>query len=176
MLHERQAITLWWYEPTLIPGLLQTDAYARKLIGNFTPPLDEETVEERVVARLERQDLLTRKPPAACSFVLYEAVLRVPHADKEQLLRLLEMGRRNNVAIQVLPYERAITAALMGPMVFLETGDHERLAYSEGQAVSQLTSDPEVVSSYTERLSMIRAEAFSPAESARFVERMVEEL
>lgn len=176
MLHERLAITLWWYEPTLIPGLLQTEAYAQKLIGNFTPPLDEETVEERVAARLERQDLFTRKPPVACSFVLYEAVLRGPHADKDQLLRLLEMGRRSNVSIQVLPYERAITAALMGPLVFLETRDHERFAYSEGQSASELTSDPAVVSSYTERLSMIRAEALSPAESARFIERMVEEL
>lgn len=175
MLHEREAISLWWYEVALVPGLLQTEAYARRLIGNRCPPLDEETVEERVAARLERQDLVIRKPPVACSFAIYEAVLRGPHVDTGQLLHLLEVGSRNNVTIQVLPFERAVPAALLGAMVLLEARDHERLAFSEGQLVTQLTSDPEVVSSYTERLSMIRAEALSAAESAQFIERMVED-
>jgi hypothetical protein len=78
------------------------------------------------VARMERQELLTRKPPVACSFVLYEAVLRGPLVDKEQLLHLWTAGSRNNVTIQVLPFARAIPAALIGPMVLLETRDHER--------------------------------------------------
>ncbi|NUK04724.1 helix-turn-helix domain-containing protein [Streptomyces lunaelactis] len=176
MLHEREAISVWWYEPTLIPGLLQTEGYARALIGNRCPPLDEETAEERVAARLERQEILTGKPPVACSFVLYDAALRIPEVDKEQLHLLLKMGQRTNVSIQVLPFDRAIPAALVGQMVLLETRDHARLAYTEGQSVSQLTEDPEVVSTQTERLSMIRAEALSAEESARFVERMADQL
>ncbi len=86
------------------------------------------------------------------------------------------MGKQSNVTIQVLTYDQAISVALNGPLVLLETRDHERLAFSEGQSVSQLTSEPEVVSSYSEGLSMIRAVALSPAESARFIERMAEEL
>ncbi|MFE4606795.1 DUF5753 domain-containing protein [Streptomyces niveus] len=159
-----------------IPGLLQTETYARTLIGGHCPPLDEETVEERVAARLERQSLLTRRPLAALNFVLYEAALRGPHVDKEQLLHILEQGRRGILTVQVLPFHRANPTSLTGPMVLLETRDHERLALSEGQSVSQLTDDPGVVSSHTERLSMIRAVALSPAESARFIERMVEAL
>ncbi|MEN8649509.1 helix-turn-helix transcriptional regulator [Streptomyces sp. 21So2-11] len=176
MLHEREAISLWWYEVALIPGLLQAKTYMCGLIGNHCPPLDEETVEERVAARLERQSLLTRKPLAALSFVVYEAALRGPQVDTGQLLHLMRAGERSNVSIQVLPYDRAVPAALLGPMVLLETPDHERLAFTEGPMVSQLTSDPEVVSSHSERLSMIRAVALSPAESARFIERMVDEL
>lgn len=173
---EAEAISLWSYEVALIPGLLQTEAYARALIGNHCPPLDDETVEERVAARLERQSLLTRKPLAALNFVLYEAALRGPHVDKEQLLHMLDQGKRGNLTVQVLTFDCANPAALAGPMVLLETRDHERLALSDGQSISQLTDDPRVVSSHTERLSMIRALALSPDESARFIERMVEEL
>ncbi|MFD3931989.1 helix-turn-helix domain-containing protein [Streptomyces sp. NPDC058614] len=176
MEREREAISRWSYEVTLVPGLLQTKGYARELIENRVPPLDEETVEERIAARMDRQAILTdRKPPVALSFVLYEAVLRSPQVDAEQLRRLLEVSRLRNVVLQVLPFERAIPAALMGPMVLLETRDHERFAFTEGPFASELSADPDVVSRVTERLSMIRTQALSPAESARFIERMVDQ-
>ncbi|GAB2957154.1 helix-turn-helix transcriptional regulator [Streptomyces pseudoechinosporeus] len=173
---EREAAILGWYELVLIPGLLQTNAYARRLIGDHYPPLDEETVNERVEARMERRELLSRKPLVVCNFVLYEAALRGPHVDKEQLLDLLDVGQMSNISIQVLPFDRAVPAALLGPMVLLETRDHERFAFDEGQFASNLSFDPAVVSSQAERLSMIRAVALSPAESVRSIERMAEEL
>lgn len=176
MEREKEAISLWWYETMHVPGLLQTKGYARALIQNHVPPLDEETVEERIAARMERQVILTgRKPPVALSFVLYEAVLRAPQVDVEQLCHLLEVSRPWNVVVQVLPFERGVAAAFMGPLVLLETRDHERFAYTEGQLGSELSADPEAVSRATERLSMIRAEALSPEESARFIERMVDQ-
>ncbi|WP_279616360.1 helix-turn-helix domain-containing protein [Streptomyces atriruber] len=176
MAREDEALSLWSYEVALIPGLLQTEAYARALFGGRCPPVDEETVEERVAARLGRQALLSRKPPVAISFVIYEAALRVPQVDKAQAVRLLEVGGLYNVSLQVLPFKRAMSSALAGPMVLLETRDHERLALSEGQSVSQLTSDPDVVTAQSERLSMIRTVALSPTESAQFIERMVDDL
>ncbi|MFE9602645.1 helix-turn-helix domain-containing protein [Streptomyces hokutonensis] len=173
---EREAISRWSYETTLVPGLLQTEPYARALIENRLPPLDEATVEKRIAARIERQALLTGcTPPMAVSFVLYEAVLRSPQVDTEQLHRLLWTFRLRNVVLQVLPFERAISDALVGPMVLLETSDHQRFAFTEGPFVSELSADPEVVSRVSERLSMIRAQALSPAESARFIERMVDQ-
>lgn len=176
MEREREAISLWTYEVTYIPGLLQTKGYARALIENHVPPLDEETAEERITARIERQAILTGcKPPVAFSFILYEAALRSPQVDAEQLRRLLEVSRLWNVVVQLLPFERAVAAALMGPMVLLETRDHERFAFTEGPLGSELSADPGVVSRTTERLSMIRAQALSPAESARFLKRMVDQ-
>ncbi|MFD4598373.1 DUF5753 domain-containing protein [Streptomyces sp. NPDC058464] len=113
---EKEATSLWWYEVALVPGLLQTQAYARALIDNRIPPLDGETVEERIAARMDRQAILTaRKPPVGLSFVLYEAVLRSPLVDGEQLSRLLEVSRLRNAVVQVLPFERAFSDALMGP-------------------------------------------------------------
>lgn len=176
MEREREATSIWWYEVTYIPGLLQTRSYARALIDNHVPPLDDETVEERIAARMERQAILTdRKPPVGLSFVLYEAVLRSPLVDDEQLRRLLEVSRPRNVVVQVLPFERAVPTALMGPMVLLETRDYERFAFTEGPFASELSADPGVVSRVTERLSMIRTQALDPDESARFIERMVDQ-
>ncbi|MFG2777597.1 helix-turn-helix domain-containing protein [Streptomyces prunicolor] len=173
---EKEAISRWSYDATYIPGLLQTKEYTRALIENRYPPLDEETVEERITGRMERQAILTeRKPPVALSFTIYEAALRSPLVDSAQLHHLLQVSRLRNVVIQVLPFGQAIPAALLGPMVLLETRDHERFAYAEGQLGSQLMADPDIVSRTTERLSMIRAEALSPAESARFIERMVDQ-
>ncbi|MFK0118759.1 helix-turn-helix domain-containing protein [Streptomyces sp. NPDC090994] len=174
MEREREAISIWWYEVALIPGLLQTAAYARKLISDRLPPQDEETVEERVATRMDRQTILTTpKPPVACCFVLYEAALRSPLVDKEQLERLLEVGRLRNVVIQVLPFEQAFSNALEGPMVLIETRDRERYAFAEGAFASELSADPGAVGRVTEALSMIRTRALDPEESARFIERMV---
>jgi transcriptional regulator with XRE-family HTH domain len=175
MEREKEAISLWWYGTLYVPGLLQTEAYARALIQSHVPPLDAETAEGRIAARLERQEILTgRKPPVAFSFVLHEAALRNPQVDADQLHRLLEVSRLWNVVVQVLPYDRACAVALLGPVVLLETRDHERFAYTEGQLGSELTADPGAVSRASERLSMIRAQALGPDESTRFVERMVD--
>ncbi len=174
MEREREAISLWWYEDTLVPGLLQTEKYARTLIEHRNPPLDEETIEERIAARMERQAILTeRKPPVGLSFVLYEAVLPSPLVDDEQLNRLLEASLLRNVALQVLTFERAIPAGLLGSTVLLETQAYERFAFSEGPIASELSANPGVVNRVSERLSMMRTEALSPVESARFIKGMV---
>lgn len=59
---EAAAISLQSYQPLLIPGLLQTPEYARALMKDSCPPLDDDTIEERVAARVERQEKLTRTP------------------------------------------------------------------------------------------------------------------
>lgn len=179
MIYEERAIVMNWYESLLIPGLLQTEEYATALMRGWCPPLDEETVTERVAARMERQAVLTRTPPVALNFVIHEAALRArvggPEVRHGQLLRLLEAGELWNVALHVLPYDRTVPAALSGSMVLLETAEHEHFVYFEGQSQSRLTSDPDEVSTQTQRYGMIRGQALDCAESARFIERMAGE-
>ncbi|MEG3628549.1 helix-turn-helix domain-containing protein [Streptomyces poriticola] len=175
MEREREAISYWSYEAGLIPGLLQAKGYMQALIEGYVPPLDEGTVEERIAGRVERQAILTdRKPPVAFAFTVYEAALRSPLVDDEQLRCLLKAAELRNVVLQVLPFERSIPIAVMGPLVLMETSDHERFAYTECQFISDLSAEPTVVRRVTERLSMIRAQALSPAESVRFIERMAD--
>ncbi|MEU4496921.1 helix-turn-helix transcriptional regulator [Streptomyces sp. NPDC023998] len=180
MAAEAEAIALHWYEPLLIPGLLQTEDYARTLISESCPPLDDETVEERVRARMERQEALTRKTSTVFSFVVYEAALRTMVGGREaiqrQLERVLEAGKLRNVSIQVLPMGRCSGLALQGPVVLLENSDNERCAYSEVQTTSALYADPAKVSELTQRHDMIRRHALSVEESAEFIRKVAEEL
>ncbi|MGP3950422.1 helix-turn-helix domain-containing protein [Streptomyces sp. 7N604] len=176
---EAEAIALHWYGTLLIPGLLQTEEYARALIGSHCPPLGDETIEERVKARLQRQEMLD-KSTVLFGFVIYEAALRTmvggAEVMKRQLHQLLELGKRRNVAIQVLPFDRGAHPGLNGPMVLLETTEHEHYAYVEGQETGALYPDPEKVSVLTQRHGMIRMQALGVEESARFIRKVAEEL
>ncbi|MFE5870102.1 helix-turn-helix domain-containing protein [Streptomyces roseifaciens] len=175
---EAEAVVLWSYQPMLIPGLLQTDEYARALMAGGRPLLDEETIQRRVAARLERQELLRRASPVDFSFIVHEAALRTPmgsaDAHKRQLLRLLEVSHLRHVCLQVLPFDRVVPDALIGPMVLLETKHGQRFALAEGQELSHFSS--EEVGILAQRYGMIRAQALSSEETQRFIERMVDEL
>lgn len=177
---EKAAIVVLWYEPLVIPGLLQTEDYARVLMNDSCPPLDEETVDERVAARMERQEKLTRRPYARFDFVVYEAALRSgtggPAVMKRQLQRLREIGAWRNVTIQVLPADGRCVAALMGSLVLLETAEHEHFAYVEGPETSALYSNPETISLLTQHHGMIRSQALTVEESARYLTEVEEQL
>jgi len=179
VLVEAEAITVQWYEPLLIPGLLQTEEYARELISNDCPPLDEETVEERVGARLKRQEKLTSKPPALFNYVIHEAALHAVVGDegvmRRQLEHLLTVGQRRNVSIQVLLFKFAPAAALSGPIVLVETTDHEQYAFADGQETGALYGSGDKLSTLTQRHGMIRTQALSVEESARFIRKVAEE-
>lgn len=177
---EADAIGMHWYEPLLIPGLLQTEEYARALISGSCPPLDDETVEERVGARLRRQEALTRKKSVVFSFVMYEAALRSMVGGSEGMVRqlehLLEVSKLRNVSIQVLPVGRCSGIALIGPVVLLETPEHEHYGYVEGHETGALYGDPGKVSALTARHGMIRMHALSVEESTGFIRKVAQEL
>lgn len=177
---EAEAIARHSYDALLIPGLLQTEEYARALISESHPPLDDETVEERVRARIQRQEALTRKTSTVFNLVLYEATLGTMVGGKEsmrrQLEHLLEVGQLRNVSIQVLPRGQCNGLALNGSMVLLETTDHDRYAYVEAPETSALHSDPSRVSALSEAHGMIRMQALSVEESAEFIRKVAEEL
>ncbi|AVH61353.1 transcriptional regulator [Streptomyces dengpaensis] len=133
---EAKATAIYMYANHLIPGLLQTSVYGRATFEVHCPPLEDDEMEARLAARLDRQRVLTRKPAPIAGFVLEEHVLRRPlggeQALKEQLGHILEIGKRRNIAIQVLPTARQIHAGLDGPMILLEGAEPERIAYVEG--------------------------------------------
>ncbi|WP_329175462.1 helix-turn-helix transcriptional regulator [Streptomyces sp. NBC_01477] len=178
MQYEAEAVVRNSYEPLLVPGLLQTEETARALIGGSWPHLDDETVEERVSARMDRKELLDIQNKLL-NFVVNEAALRIVLADrgthKRQLLELLEQGRRRNVAIQVLR-QRGPQAALNGPFVLLQMPDHENLTYEEGQSYGVLSGDAAKVTAVSQRYAMILRAALSTEDSAEFIRKLAEEL
>ncbi|WP_328632585.1 helix-turn-helix domain-containing protein [Streptomyces sp. NBC_00356] len=175
---EKDAITVSVYQPLLIPGLLQAPEYAKALIGASSPPLDDETVGERVAGRLKRQEALTTRTSVMFSFVMFEAALRTDVGGHgvmlRQLQRLLDVGELRNVSIQVLPFGRAYGVALNGAIALLETADHEHYAYVEGPETSTLYADLGKVSALMRAHDMIRVHALSPEDSAEFIRKVAE--
>ncbi|MFH8405118.1 helix-turn-helix domain-containing protein [Streptomyces sp. NPDC018019] len=177
---EADAIALHWYENLLVPGLLQTEEYARELMGNSFPPVDDETVETRVEFRLQRQERLEVEPTVLFSFVVYEAALRTGVGGAElmrrQLDRLLECQRLRNVSIQILPFGRAPYQALSGPVVLLETAEHDTYAYSAAQGASTLQSEASDVSQLAHLYGMIRMQALGVEDSDAYIRKVAKDL
>jgi transcriptional regulator with XRE-family HTH domain len=122
---EEAASSLSWYESELIPGLLQTEAYAHTLIEADNPGVDAEEIKRRVRLRLERQALVTRiTAPPRLELVLNEATIRRPVGGtdvmSEQLNRLREVSELPNVALRVMPFSAGLHHGIMsGPFVIL---------------------------------------------------------
>ncbi|CAM5277093.1 XRE family transcriptional regulator OS=Streptomyces alboniger OX=132473 GN=CP975_29140 PE=4 SV=1 [Streptomyces alboniger] len=176
---EAEALSRFSYDPLLVPGLLQTEGYARAVFAGHCPPLSEEIIDQHTEARLHRQKLLTRDPLAELSFIVGEEALRNPVGDADvmrgQWQRLLEVGLLRNVEVQLMPRETGFHAGLNGPFVVLESREHQHLGYIESQEVGCVVRDPAEVSAFGLRYGKLRSQASTPVESARFIERLVGE-
>ncbi|MFJ9914525.1 Scr1 family TA system antitoxin-like transcriptional regulator [Actinacidiphila glaucinigra] len=177
---ERAVVSLYTYDTHVINGLLQTEEYARVVLGAYCPTLETEEVERRVRARLARQSLLTRAPAPQLAFVIEEWVLRRPvggrSVHRSQLARLLEAAALRHVTVQVMPLSHTAHAGFDGPMSLLETPDLRLLAYLEVQGRSVLVDGRDEVSKLHQRYAMIRSQALSVGDSARVIEQIAGEL
>ncbi|MGH7866698.1 MAG: DUF5753 domain-containing protein, partial [Candidatus Dormibacteraceae bacterium] len=123
---EEAAAQFHWYESELVPGLLQTEDYARTLIRADNPGVDDAEIERRVQLRIQRQALLTRvTAPPELNVVLNEAIVRRPVGGNKamalQLTRLMELGELDNVAIRVMAFEAGMHYGIMsGTFVMLD--------------------------------------------------------
>jgi transcriptional regulator with XRE-family HTH domain len=176
---EAEAVELHVYANQAVPGLLQTDEYARAVFTNWRPLLDEETVEQRVTARLARQSIFSRLPLPTISFVIEETVLCRPLGGpavmRGQLEQVLLTGQRRNVEIQVMPTERQEHGGLAGPFTLIETKEGRRIAYVEAQKDSRLYTERKPVREMEEQYGILRAQALTPRESLTFVEKLLGE-
>jgi transcriptional regulator with XRE-family HTH domain len=176
---EATAISLYTYECRVVPGLLQTEAYARAVSLNVPPLPDPEELEQRIAARLARQELLsvTRKPPTAFSFIVEQAVLERWTGGEEVTRELLDhlaglIERNWNVELQVMPTRRPTHAGLDGPIMLAETPDNRWFAYSEGQQNGRLITHAKEISLLQQRYAKLRSQALTPEDSLGLLKRM----
>ncbi|MEU6483791.1 helix-turn-helix transcriptional regulator [Streptomyces sp. NPDC046887] len=176
---EAEALSRFSYDPLLVPGLLQTEAYARAVFAGHCPPLDEEIIDQHTEGRLSRQKLLTRAPMAELSFIIAEEALRDPVADmdimRDQWRHLLQVGTLRNVGVQVMPAGRGFHSGKNGAFVLVESATHQQLGYFESQGVGCVVSQASDVSTFALRYGKLRSQALNVEESARLIERMVGE-
>lgn len=174
---EKECFELLMYDSHVVNGLLQTEEYMRALLAMRRPPLDQDTVEQRVAARLARQDIFDRRPTPLLSFVMDEAVLRHRYGGKDvlrgQLERLLLIGQKRNVEIQVMPLECDDNAGVNGPFTVVTRKDGKKFVYAENHTTSSLETDPEQTGLAAARYGIIRSQALSPRESLDFIEGLL---
>ncbi|QDY79191.1 helix-turn-helix domain-containing protein [Streptomyces qinzhouensis] len=177
--YEQEALTLLSYENQVVPGLLQTADYMRAVFSNLYPPLDGDELEEWVLARLERQEVLRRKPRPMLNFLLEESILHRPVGGEEVLRaqnqHLRQCAELPFLGLQIMPTQVKRHAGLAGPMVLLETPDHDQLAYVEGQRVSFLADDPDEASVLQAKYGMLRSQALSPGKSMDLLDALLGE-
>ncbi|UUN29870.1 helix-turn-helix transcriptional regulator [Streptomyces sp. FIT100] len=173
---EGLAVSLCTYECRLIPGLLQTEAYARTLFTNQLPPLGDEQIEAQWLARAERQQLLHERPNMAFSFILEEHLflrrMGGVEVTRELVDHVVTVAERRNIEIQVMPLVRETHAGLDGPMQLLETPENRWYGYCEGQESGQLIAEPKVVSMLQMRYARMRSQALTPEDSVGLLQRM----
>ncbi|MFJ3796703.1 Scr1 family TA system antitoxin-like transcriptional regulator [Streptomyces sp. NPDC090088] len=177
---EQEAVSLATYECRLVPGLLQSEPYARVVFSNRIPLLLDEQVEAQAVARMERQQMLRERPDTSFSFVMDEHIVRRRLGDDEvaraQLDHMLGYAQLRNVEVQIMPLDCRVHAGLDGPLALLETPDGRRLAYAEGQETGRLIADPKEAAVLHRRYATLRAQALSPLDSVGLLERIRGEL
>ncbi|MFT7841415.1 helix-turn-helix transcriptional regulator [Saccharothrix sp. BKS2] len=109
------------FQALLVPGLLQTEAYARATLSQY---VDKAKVDPLALIRMERQRILAGEDAAEAFFILDEAAIRRwvggPEVIREQLEHLKEMNRRPNVTIQVITFDKGVHLGMQGSFTVFE--------------------------------------------------------
>ncbi|MFI7097780.1 helix-turn-helix transcriptional regulator [Streptomyces sp. NPDC050161] len=177
---EKQAKSIEEWYPGLVPGLLQTAAYARVMVLATHPLASDEEVQERVTARLARARLFeeNHKTPMYWS-VLHESVLRDPLLPPEEMAEQLEciaaLGRRRRIVPQILPRNSAPHALMLGSVTAMTFPDAPPLIYIESAYSGDTIDDPALVEKYRRSYDLLRAAALSPAASLSMIEATAED-
>jgi transcriptional regulator with XRE-family HTH domain len=179
---ESSATTRRNVEPLLVPGLLQTQEYARAVLAG-TYQLSEEKIDLAWRARLRRQELHESDDPPRMWFILDEAVIRRDIGNRtvmrHQLEQLLEWGKRDHITIWIIPFGAGAHPGMRGPFVLLEfadPGDDDLVYVEHATGASTTQDDPEETGPYKERFFQLEDLAISERESADLIGRAIEKL
>ncbi|MFJ3643892.1 helix-turn-helix domain-containing protein [Streptomyces sp. NPDC090108] len=176
---EAKAVELGVYECNIVAGLLQTPDHVRTVIRAAQPPYSPDDVERMVAARLSRQSVFERDPAPSIHFVLEEAPLRRQVGGtmvwRQQLERLLEVGRLHNVTLQVMPTNTEAHPGLDGRIELLKFPDGTAVGRSDGAFSGRPIADPRHLRVLELRYGTIRAQALPSRESLAFIEKLLGE-
>jgi transcriptional regulator with XRE-family HTH domain len=176
---ERRAVSLRWWEPLLIPGLVQTADYARALFEAWRSADSEDELDKLVSARMERQSIFDRPHPPALWAVLDEGVLHrcigTAKIMNDQLKYLADIAGRAKITIQVIPSEIGAHVGLLGGFAIASFDGAPGTLYMESPAQGQTTEVPSVVAKLSEIFDMLRAEALPRGASRDLIRKVAEE-
>ncbi|MGW4982661.1 helix-turn-helix domain-containing protein [Streptomyces mirabilis] len=167
------------YAALLIPGLLQTEGYARAVFRAYQPTATEDVIDELVAARLERARLLADPTTPLLWAVLDEAVLRRKVGGVQVMAGALRhvatLARRHRIIVQVLPFDAEAHASMTGALTLLDFEEAPPLAFIEGPSMGRLEDDPATVTRHQLTYDLLRASALAPQESLALIESVAED-
>jgi transcriptional regulator with XRE-family HTH domain len=171
---ERGATSIRSWEPLVVPGLLQTEDYARALITAWQPGDGREAVQQQVTARMERQQLLEREDPPLMWTIISEVALLNPVGGPkvlaDQLGRLLDVAAEHpKIIVQVVPLNAGAHPGLEGPLVLVTRPGEPDAAYLEVQGRGQLVERADEVARYGLLYDLLRAVALPPGTSREMI-------
>ncbi|MEU9941007.1 helix-turn-helix domain-containing protein [Streptomyces lavendulae] len=176
---EPDAHTIEDWAPMLVPGLLQTAAYARALTRAAMPRALDGEVEEKVIARMARASLFRRENPPEYWGILDESLLRRPVLPAEAMAELLEhiagVVRTTRSILQIVPETAAAHPFMMGMVRLMTFSDAPPVVYTEGLHSGQLIEFPSLVREYRRSYDLLRAAALSPEASLARIDAAAED-
>ena len=177
---ETSAIRIHEWEMRVVPGLLQTEDYARAVISAGKPRDGSAAIDRAVSARLERQAILAREDPPMLWHVLHEGVLRHivgnPSIMGAQLDKLAELAAKPGIVIQVLPFTASDHPGTDGPVLVYDFDGAPSVAYTECNGGGRIVESADEVGDLMMIINMIRAAALPPRESASLILKIRSEI
>lgn len=176
---EQQATEIRQYGASLVPGLLQTDAYARAVLRAYRPNHLPEELDQRVVNRMERARILADPLGPVVWTLLDEAVLRRrvggPRAMTEQLSKLADMAAGGRLRVHVLPFAAGEHALMEGMLSMMNFRDAAPVSYVEGVCTGTLMDDPALVSECQSAYTLALSDALPHKESLALIRAVARE-
>jgi transcriptional regulator with XRE-family HTH domain len=179
---EQEATAITCYSMYYMPALMQTEDYARVIIKAIAPKMDPEILQQRVQARLRRQQLLAGDNRLRYRVLLDEAVLHRtvggPKVMAAQLGTVLEAVRQDKMTVQVIPFNAGAHAAADGYFMLLEFGDSNLtpVVFLEGLTGIHFRERKDEIARYREAIEYLRSAALSPQDSTSLMAKAAEDL
>lgn len=173
VVYEDKAVSIWEWEQRGMPGLVQTEAYARAIVRACRPYDAPESVETVIRGRMERQSILERENPPRLWVVIAEGVLRQevggPEVMHEQLDHLVKLSESTSAVVQVLPFSAKDAPGADGPAALFEFAEGQPVAYLEAWEGGRVVESPSEVAALRVALTMIQGCALSPSDSRQLI-------
>ena len=176
---EARAARIHNWDTRCLTGLIQTEDYARAIITSGRPDLSADAVERDVAARMARQEVLGGEEPPFCWFIIGEAALRSWYGGdgvmRAQFAKLAGYARAPRITVQVFPFAAADCPGSEGPVTIFEFADSASVGYAEGYQAGRIIEAPADMARLVMMFDHLRAGALTPAESARFIDGLLQE-
>ena len=180
--YESAASVVRQFETMFVPGILQTEDYARVVIQDY---YDEMPASDRVAAlvdlRVRREELLDRENPPHFSFILDEAAIRRliggQSVMRRQVSRLIEIAKKPNVTIEIVPFAAGLHSGMGGPFEVIEFADtlDEDVVFLESLRGDIVSDDPEETLRYREAFERLGKAALDQRDSLTYLEETASE-